>query len=202
MNAAPYGSYSGFAKVLHWISALAVIVALILGVMIANFGWAPVKGILDGLVAMTGSKVGPIKNQLYDLHRSFGALVLALVALRLIWRLISPPPPLPDSVLPWQRAASHVVHGILYICLFAMPILGWLGTSLYGAKIKVFGLFVLPELVAKDRAASSLVLGIHGWLALAFATVIAIHIGAALMHHFVHKDDVLKRMLPGKNPHR
>ena len=83
-----------------------------------------------------------------------------------------------------------------------MPILGWLGTSLYGAKIKVFGLFVLPALVAKDRASSGFVLDIHGWLGIAFATIIAIHIGAALMHHFVHKDEILQRMLPNKNPHR
>lgn len=195
-------SYNSLAKFLHWSMAIVVIVAIILGIMIGNFGWLPVKGVLDGLSAITGSKIGPLKNQLYDLHRSFGALVLAMVALRIAWRIISPPPPLPETVTAFQRAASHAVHSIIYICLVSMPILGWLGTSLYGAKIKVFGLFVLPEIVAKDRASSGIVLDIHGWLGLAFAVVIAMHIGAALMHHFVHKDDILKRMLPGRNPHR
>ncbi len=195
-------SYSGTAKVLHWTMAVVVIIAIVLGFTIANFGWGPIKGIVASLADIVGSKKGVLQNQLYDLHRSFGALVLAMVSLRIVWRVLSPPPPLPGSVTAFQRTASHVVHGLLYICLVSMPILGWLGTSLYGAKIEVFGLFALPELVAKDRANSGWVLDVHGWLGIAFAVVIAIHIGAALMHHFVHKDDILKRMLPGRNPRR
>jgi len=194
----PSAGYSGIAKFLHWTMAVVIVAALILGVMIANFGWAPVKGILNGLAGITGSKAGAVKGQLYDLHRSFGALALGLIAFRVAWRLISPPPPLPDTIKAWQRKASHAVHGAIYLCLIAMPFLGWIGTSLYGAKITVFGLFVLPAIVAKDRPSSELVLDIHGWLGLTLAAIVAIHIGAALMHHFVEKDDILRRMLPGK----
>ena len=202
MNQPAPTSYSGIAKLLHWTMAIVVIIALVLGFTIANFGWAPVKAVVTSLAAVVGMKKGAFQNQLYDLHRSFGALVLAMVALRIVWRIISPPPPLPGSVNAFQRGASHLVHGVIYVCLLAMPILGWLGTSFYGAKIKVFGLFVLPALVAKDRDTSKWVLDYHGWLGIAFATIIAIHIGAALMHHFVQKDDILRRMLPGKAPHR
>ena len=161
--------------------ALVVFIALGLGITIANIGW------------------GPLKNQLYDLHRSFGTLVLVLVALRIVWRLYSRPPALPDTVAPWQRLAAHLAHFGLYVCLIAMPLLGWIGTSLYGAKITVFGLFVLPPIVAKDRPNSEWVLELHAWLGMAFAALIVMHIAAALVHHFVHKDDVLKRMLPGRN---
>lgn len=180
MSSNPPTQYSGISKFLHWTMALAVIIALVLGVTIANIPW------------------GPLKNQLYDLHRSFGTLILGLIVIRILWRLYSPPPPLPETVAPWQRTASRIVHLGLYACLAAMPLLGWIGTSLYGAKITVFGLFVLPPIVAKDRPNSEWVLEVHAWLGFAFAALIALHIAAALMHHFVHKDDILKRMLPGR----
>ncbi|MGI9407196.1 MAG: cytochrome b, partial [Hyphomicrobiaceae bacterium] len=166
----PTAEYSGFAKFLHWTMALAVIIALILGVIIANLNWGPVKSLFAGM-----------GNQLYDLHRSFGALLLALIVIRIAWRLISPPPPLPDTIKPWQKTASHLVHMGLYTCLAAMPLLGWVGTSLYGAKITVFGLFVLPAIVDKDRPASGLVLDFHGWIGFALIALITVHIGAALM---------------------
>lgn len=202
MNASANESYSGIAKFLHWTMAVVVILAIVLGFTIANFGWGPVKSVVTSFAGVLGMKKGALQNELYDLHRSFGALVLAMVALRIVWRIISPPPPLPNTVTAFQRKASHLVHSVIYVCLIAMPMLGWLGTSFYGAKIKVFGLFVLPALVAKDRSMSGWILDVHGWLGIAFATIIAIHIGAALMHHFVEKDDILRRMLPGKGSHR
>lgn len=172
-------SYTGAAKLLHWLTALAVITAIVLG------------------FAMVGAAPGPGQNRLYDLHRSFGALILLLAGLRLLWRLYSPPPPPMAPGMPaWQEKAALYLHRLLYILLFAMPLLGWAGTSAFPAKIMVFGLFELPPLVAPDRALSELLLGIHWRLAFVLCALIVAHVGAGLYHHFIVKDETLKRMLP------
>lgn len=171
-------NYSGPAKILHWLSAAAVITAIVLG------------------FAMNSAEQGPTQNQLYDLHRSFGALILGLTGLRLLWRLYSPPPPPVPGMPAWQEKAAAFVHGLLYVLLFAMPLLGWAGTSAFPARIMVFGLFELPPLVGPDRELSTLLLGIHWRLGLVLCLIIAGHIGAALFHHFIRKDATLRRMLP------
>lgn len=170
--------YSGIAKLFHWLSALAVIAAIVLG------------------FSMNSVASGPTQNQLYDLHRSFGALVLLLTGLRLLWRLYSPPPPMVPGMPLWQEKAATYLHRLLYVPLFAMPLLGWAGTSAFPATITVFGLFELPPLVAPNRELSTLLLGIHEGLGLLLCALILGHIGAAFYHHFVRKDETLKRMLP------
>jgi cytochrome b561 len=171
-------TYSGPAKIFHWLSAAAVIAAIILA------------------FAMNSAEPGPKQNQLYDLHRSFGALILALTGLRLLWRLYSPPPPPVPGMPAWQEKAAAFVHRLLYVLLFAMPLLGWAGTSAFPARIMVFGLFELPPLVGPDRELSELLLGIHWRLGLLLCLIIAGHIGAALYHHVIRKDATLRRMLP------
>lgn len=171
-------SYIGIAKLFHWLTALSVITAIVLG------------------FAMVSASPGPGQNKLYDLHRSFGALILLLTGLRLLWRLYSPPPPKVPGMPAWQEKAAVYMHRLLYVMLFAMPLLGWAGTSAFPAKIMVFGLFELPPLVAPDRELSELLLGIHWRLAFVLCAMIAGHVGAALYHHFIVKDETLKRMLP------
>lgn len=167
------------AKIFHWLTAVAVIAAIVLG------------------FAMVNAEPGPRQNRLYDLHRSFGALILALTGLRLLWRLYSPPPPPVPGMPAWQERAAMWGHRLLYVLLFAMPLLGWAGTSAFPATIIVFGLFELPPLVEPNRELSTILLGIHGWTGWALCVVIAGHIVAALYHHFIAKDDTLKRMLTG-----
>jgi cytochrome b561 len=138
---------------------------------------------------------GPIQNTLYDLHRSTGVLLLVMAVIRLGYRLGHAPPPLPADIPAVQRHAAGIVHVLLYALLFAMPIVGWWGTSAFGAPITVFWLFELPPLVAKDAALSEQVLALHGWLGLTFAGLVGLHSGAALHHHLVRKDETLRRML-------
>jgi cytochrome b561 len=166
------------AKTFHWLTAAAVITAVILG------------------LAMVNAQPGPTQNQLYDLHRSFGALILALTAARLLWRLYAPPPPLVPGMPVWQKTAASAMHGLLYVALFAMPLLGWAGTSAFPAPITVFGLFRLPPLLGPNRELSEILLEIHEAVAWVLCALIAVHIAAALYHHFVKKDATLRRMLP------
>ncbi len=137
---------------------------------------------------------GPVQNTLYDLHRSTGVLLLAFAIIRLGYRFAQTPPPLPADIPAIQRHAAAIVHLLLYALLFAIPIVGWWGTSAFGAAITVFWLFELPPLVAKDPALSEQVLALHGWLGLTLTGLIGLHAGAALHHHLVRKDETLRRM--------
>lgn len=171
-------SYSAPAKWFHWLIALAVLAAVALGIAMNNVANRETAGAL------------------YDLHRSTGTLILALAALRLLWRLFHPPPPLPG--LPeWQARAATIMHWLLYFLLFALPLVGWAGTSAYGAEIVVYGLFVLPPLLAENEALSKLLLGTHEVVAFALVALLIGHAGAALHHHFIRRDDTLRRMWPG-----
>ena len=137
---------------------------------------------------------GRVQNTLFDLHRSIGVLLFALVVIRLAWRLTHPPPLL-DDLPPWQRIASGTVHRLLYAILLIQPIIGWWGTSAFGAPINVFWLFELPPLVSKDELAAKQILAWHGIVGITLSAIVAIHISAALFHHFVRRDEVLRRML-------
>lgn len=170
--------YSSIAQAFHWLTVPAILCAVPLGVAMLRVE-------------------GPVQTQLFDLHRSFGALVLALTALRLAWRATHPPPPLPDGLPAWQRRASRLVHHALYALLFATPLVGWAATSAYRAPIGVFGLFFLPPIVAEDRALSEKLFTLHMALAVALCVLFIAHIGAALYHCFVRHDTVLARMWPG-----
>lgn len=169
--------YRPIARALHWTTAVLVIAMLPLGAVLLDL------------------PPGRIQDTAFDLHRSTGVLLFVLTALRLAYRLRHPPPPLPADLAPSQRCAAHAVHVALYALLFALPLVGWWGTSAFGAPIVVYGLFELPPLVAKDEALARQVLGLHGWLGLALVIAVLAHAGAALHHHFIRRDGILRRML-------
>lgn len=182
MNAAnrPAG-YSGLQKLLHWGIALIVLVLIAVGVNMVR------RGLATNFDAVT--------NQLYTAHKTFGFLVLMLVILRVIVRTRRGTP-LPEPGLSrLQVIAAEAVHGLLYLLLLAVPLLGWLGVSAFDAR-GILGGFQLPALLAPNPDLGKLILKYHGYAAFAMAALIAAHIGAALMHRFVLKDGVLKRMLP------
>lgn len=169
--------YSLPAKLLHWVIAACVIFIIPAGIVMVNL------------------ESGPLQNQLFDLHRSFGALVLALMAVRVGYRLTFGAPPASGVLTPAQYVISRIVHTGLYVLLIAQPIIGWVGTSAYPATISVFGLFDLPALVGKDRELSETLLSIHGYLGFLIAAMVILHIAAALYHGIVRRDGVLSRML-------
>lgn len=173
-------AYGPAAKWLHWIMAAAILTTIPLG------------------IAMVNAAPGPTQNSLYNLHRSFGALVLALAAIRLAVRLVRGAPAPHPSLGPVLRVASLTVHRALYVFIFLVPLLGWAGTSAFGAQITVFGLFVLPPILPKDEPMSKLLLGTHKIAAFTFAAFITLHIAAGLWHGLVRRDGVLERMLPAR----
>jgi cytochrome b561 len=171
------------AKTLHW-----TVAALVIGMLVLGFT-------MVWLVSGLGTKF-----QLYQLHKSFGMLVWALVVVRLLWRWLNPQvPALPPGLKPWERTAASFTHRGFYALLLVLPITGWImaSASPLGLPTMVFGLFTLPDLVGPDAALEHGMKLVHGGLALAVAALLALHVAAALKHHFVLRDQVLARMLPG-----
>jgi cytochrome b561 len=178
-DAAAVPAYTVTARILHWVTASLILFMLPLGLVIAN-NWG-----------------GPLQDQLYDLHRSIGALLIPIILVRVVYRWTHPPAPLPDDIPALQQLAANATHWALYALLIVQPFVGWIGTSAYRATIVVFGLFELPPIWPEDRAFSDRVLFVHGLIGLTIAVLLAAHIGAALQHHFVRRDGILMRMISG-----
>jgi cytochrome b561 len=177
-NGKTSAGYSLIARTLHWLMAALILFQLPLGVVISR-----------------GS--GPLHDWLYNLHRSIGALIIPLVVVRLAYRLMHPPPPLPDDMPLLQRQAALLTHWGLYALLLVQPFVGWIATSAFPAPIPVFGLFVLPSIWPPDRVLSDRLFVLHGAIGASIAALAALHIAAALYHHFWRKDEVLMRMVAG-----
>jgi cytochrome b561 len=119
-----------------------------------------------------------------------------LACLRLGWRWANPTPTLPDTLKPYERSLARFTHALLYVLLFAVPFTGWTMSSARGFPVSWFGLFTLPDLVPKDKSLYNMLVTTHTVLAWILGGVVTLHLGAALKHHFMLKDDVLRRMLP------
>jgi len=172
-------SWGAPAKLFHWVMAALILAQIALGVMAASW------------------RVSPAKLELFFWHKSNGMLILALVALRVLWRLGNPTPALPPGMASWERAAARLSHLVLYVLMVALPITGWIVSSASNVPFRIFWLIPLPAIVAPDKATADFVALVHGGLAAMLALVLVAHIGAALRHHFVKRNTVLERMLPG-----
>jgi cytochrome b561 len=172
--------YTGTAKVLHWLVALIIIGLFVLGQYMSDLS------------------MSPRKLQLYSWHKWFGVTVFLLVLMRLGWRLTHQPPRLPAQMPKLQQLASHVGHMTLYGLMLAIPISGWLMSSAKGYQTVWFGVLPIPDLLGKDKLLGDLLAELHGALNGVLMFIVVIHVIAALKHHFIDRDDVLKRMLPSR----
>jgi len=172
--------YTGTALALHWLAALLIFCGFGLGLF------------------MTGLEITPDKLRYYAWHKWLGITVFLLAAARLAWRSAHPAPPLPDEMPDWQVRSSRAAHALLYVLMLAIPLSGWIYSSATGVSVVYLGLVPLPDLIAKDRETAKILLLLHNSLNYLLAATVTVHIAAALKHHFVDRDDVLARMLPGR----
>lgn len=163
------------SRILHWTMAVLVLAMLFIGI---------------GMVSTTSSRY----YDLLTVHKTIGIVILALVAIRLVNRLIDPPPPLPADLPTWQALMAKASHIILYALMFALPIIGWSMLSAGGYPIVIFGAIDLPAILPHDIALFAILRTTHTILAFAlFATFLA-HLGAALFHGLIRRDGVLRSM--------
>jgi cytochrome b561 len=170
------GYYTRTAVSLHW---------LIAGLVAAGFtlGWV-----------MTDLAVSPLKLRMFNWHKWVGITVLGLAAIRLIWKLTHRAP----ALLPapaWQQKAAHALHGLLYLVMFALPLSGWVYSNATGYPVVYLGLIRLPDLVHKDKALAEVLKERHEMLGAVLLTLLTLHVLAALKHHFLDRDDTMRRML-------
>jgi cytochrome b561 len=134
---------------------------------------------------------------LFDVHKLAGFLLLWLVLVRIGVRLAKGTPPLPPTLAQPQRIAAEATHGLIYLLLLAVPMVGWAGASAYGL-LSLPGGFRLPEIVGKNDDLAGRILEWHAWGAIMLAALVAVHVSAALLHRFHFKDGVFERMWPGR----
>jgi cytochrome b561 len=174
--------YGPIAQGLHWL--VAALVLLMFGL-----GWYMVR-----------LPLSQQKFDLYQLHKWFGITIFALAALRLLWRLHRPAPPLPASMPAWERTAARISHVLLYALLFVQPVIGFLQSNAANFPVVLWGVLPLPPLIGPDEPLSDTLLHLHHFGAFLFVLLVLVHVAAALRHHFLLQDDVLRRMLPALRP--
>lgn len=170
--------YGWIAIILHWLMAVMIIGLLILGLY------------------MTRLPISLEKLRFYGWHKEWGILVLGLVLLRVFWRATNVTPRFPETLPYSQKLAARAVHLAFYGFMIILPLTGWLMSSAVGLQVSFFGLFLLPDLVPADPRLEQVLALSHEYLSYALIAAIGAHTAAALWHHFVHKDDILTRMLP------
>ena len=175
--------YTLVQRLLHWLIALLVLGLLGVGMIFFFLDFEGTKNTFGREVT----------DALYTYHKTFGIVVFALMILRVGLRLMLGAPPYAQPLPAFQRVASHAVHGLLYLTLLAMPVVGGLATAAGGYPVQFFA-WTLPGLVAKDKGLAETLFWLHGVLGWVIIGLLAVHVGAAMMHWLVKRDGVMRRM--------
>jgi cytochrome b561 len=170
--------HSAWAKGLHWVVAFLIMGAFPLGLYMHDL------------------PLTPDKLRLYSYHKWLGVTIALFAAIRLVRRAIAGAPAISLPGRPWELAAATAAHGLLYVLILLVPVSGWLMSSAEGFQTVWLGVLPLPDLIERDRDLATLLRTIHKNLNFLMAATVALHVLAALKHHFLARDDVLKGMLP------
>lgn len=175
----PIEKYSLSLRIVHWLTALIIFSLLIIGFYMSGLDF-------------TDSK----KETLYILHKSFGVIVFALVLVRIIIRIKSKIPPLPNTIPGLIRILSHIVQYSLYILMILMPISGYLMSNFYGFPVIFFNI-TLPNIVGVNTDLGKIFGEIHEVLGYCLIFALFLHIAGALKHRFfdIKENDVLPRII-------
>jgi len=195
---APASRYTPVAIALHWAIAVAI------------FAMIPMGWWMSEAINEPGSQA--LAYRVFQIHKSVGFLILALTALRLVWRLTHRTPGMPAEMKTWETFAARATHAAFYGLMLALPLTGWLYVSTGWAvatdqplavATSWFGLFTVPHLPFIGEAAAGIrravayqAMGAHGLMAWGAVVLIALHVGAALKHQFINRDGVLAHMIP------
>jgi cytochrome b561 len=171
--------YGTTAKVFHWLVVALLIVQYPLGKFMPHIH----RGMTPG-EAMT-------------FHISFGITIMALMVLRLFWRITHPVAPA-RSLPAWQQLISEAVHWLLYALVLATTMTGWIFASDRGWSVSLFSAVPLPMLPTEGSLIANAIGNWHGTIEWALLLVICAHVAAATAHTFIFRDQIMQRMLPEK----
>jgi cytochrome b561 len=167
--------YDPFARLLHWLIVLLLIAQYIVAWTMPDIhrGTQPL-----GLIAV---------------HLDLGAFIIVITVVRVIWRLVRKEPA-PAEGTALTRGVAYLTHGLLYLLLIVQPVVGWVNASSRGWQVTLAGVN-LPPLVATGSSLGHQMGDVHALLAWAMLALIGLHVAAALYHHFLLRDRVLRRMM-------
>ena len=171
--------YTKTAILLHWLTALLIVSGFALGVTMVD---------IPGIT--------PTKLKYFSWHKWIGITVLGLACVRVLWRLTHPAPAYPDTMPAWQQKAAGGLHHLLYVLIFAVPISGYFYSLAAGVPVVYLGIIPLPVLIEPNQEWKPILRLIHFTLNMLLLAGVSLHVLAALKHHFIDRDGVLKRMLP------
>ena len=171
-----FARYTRIAMLLHWVMALLIF-------FLFGLGWY-----------MTELPETPVRAVPFSIHKSTGLLVFTLLWVRLFWRLMNPPPPLPPTVEQWKRILSTWVHRTFYLLLILQPVSGYLSSMFSGHKTNFFNM-PLPQWGWKSEPLNFLFTDIHSGISDVLLICIVIHLLGAVSH-MVQRDGLIYRMLP------
>lgn len=168
------------ARCLHWLMAVLIL--------------------LQGIGGWIGHEMdrSPLKVDVMTAHKSLGVTLLLLAVIRLLWRWAHPAPPPPAGSKPWEIRVAWLSHAALYLLMIALPLSGWLAASTSLIPWKLWWFIPWPSIAPVDPHLHEIATEMHEALVWSLATLLTIHIAAALRHHFVKHDDVLLRMTRGQ----
>jgi cytochrome b561 len=169
------------------------------GVVSKTLHWLIVLLIINQWVIMQRAEALPMGNDkvfVIGMHKSFGMTILALAIIRLVWRWMNPVPTLQGFTRSWERILANLSHLLLYGLIFAMPLTGWLMSSARNFPVSWFGVFQFPNLVGPDKTLFERMQDLHHTLFAVLVCVALLHVAGALKHHFIDRNEVLRRMLP------
>lgn len=171
--------YSSLQIAIHWITAVIIL------------GMIP--------VGLTMTRLGPgtTTNLLYELHKSFGLIVIGLAVIRIVVRLSTGVPPIVRTIPAWQRIVARGTHYALYALIVLVPLVGWIATSTCCPPVNLFWTIPVTLPFEGGMEASEPIFTVHRILAISLAAILLLHASAALRHHYLIKDDTLRKMLPG-----
>ena len=174
----PRHRYSAVSLTFHWLTAVLVLIQIL-------------------LITAHEATEGPMSREFVMAHKSVGLTILVLTLARIGWRLANPALPIPPGTPNWQRIIARGTHVLFYVLLIGLPLGGWAASSAGGRAIEWFGLFTWPALpVPQSRDLARSFMDAHEAGVKVLYVLLALHIGAALKHHFLDRDNVLHRMLP------
>jgi cytochrome b561 len=171
--------YDTLAIFFHWTVAVLIVGNVLIAWSLDNF-----------------DRHDPVRDTILTVHKSIGATVLLMAVLRLIWRWTHPAPPMPEAMPRWKRIAAQTDQALLYAVMFVMSLTGLIDAGAFSQPVHFFFLFDLPPLVGHDEPLGHAAFAVHKATAVILYALLLLHAGAALHHHYVLKDGILRRMLP------
>lgn len=170
--------YGTVARALHWAIGLLFIAQIMGGFWVFEF-----------------MEKGDLRRQMIGVHKEMGVLLLALVLVRIAWRLYDPPPALPAAMPAHERQGARVGHALLYVVMLAMPVIGLCIGAFADRPTDVFGLFTIPAFFSANEGMHEAMEELHEWGAWLFVVLIAVHLAGAVYHKWIKQDGVADRML-------